>query len=64
MNESTPNLEELAHLLCASGDYRVQRRLSPRSTVTPPDGTPTKSALVIDVETTGLDLEKDDDVLP
>lgn len=60
MSDLTPNLAELAELLIASGDYRVQRRLAPRSTLTPPDGTPTKTALLIDVETTGLDLEKDE----
>lgn len=60
MNEPPPDLAELAKLLCASGDYRVQRRLSPRSTVTPADGTPTRTALVIDVETTGLDSQKDE----
>ncbi|SOB87143.1 DNA polymerase-3 subunit epsilon [Sphingomonas guangdongensis] len=60
MNEPSLDLENLAKLLCASGDYRVQRRLSPRSTVSPPDGTPTKSALLIDVETTGLDVQKDE----
>lgn len=60
MSDAAPNLAELADLLSASDDYRVQRRLIPRSTVTPPDGTPTKTALVIDVETTGLDLQKDE----
>lgn len=60
MITAEPTLAELADLLTASGDYRVQRRLRPRSTITPPDGTPTRTALLIDVETTGLDLQKDE----
>lgn len=60
MSDLSTNLADLAELLIASGDYRVQRRLVPRSTLTPPDGTPTRTALLIDVETTGLDLEKDE----
>ena len=60
MSDAPPNLADLANLLSASDDYRVQRRLIPRSTVTPPDGTPTKTAILIDVETTGLDLQNDE----
>ena len=60
MSDTAPDLADLANLLSASDNYRVQRRLMPRSTVTPPDGTPTKTALLIDVETTGLDLQKDE----
>lgn len=60
MSDAPPNLADLADLLSASNDYRVQRRLMPRSTVTRPDGTPTKTAIIIDVETTGLDLQNDE----
>lgn len=60
MSDAAPNLADLANLLSASDDYRIQRRLIPRSTVTPPDGTPTKTAILIDVETTGLDLQNDE----
>ena len=60
MSEVVPNLAELADILSASDDYRVQRRLIPRSTITRPDGTPTKTAILIDVETTGLDLQNDE----
>lgn len=60
MSDAAPNLADLADLLSASDDYRVQRRLMPRSTVTRPDGTPTKTAILIDVETTGLDLQNDE----
>lgn len=33
MSDAAPNLADLADLLSASDDYRVQRRLIPRSTV-------------------------------
>ncbi|OYU37298.1 MAG: hypothetical protein CFE35_02760 [Novosphingobium sp. PASSN1] len=51
MGNSAPNLADLADLLSASDDYRVQRRLLPRFKVTPPSAPPTRSALLIDVET-------------
>lgn len=54
------NLEDMARALDASGQYRVLRRLSQRSTVTPADGTPTRLGLFLDVETTGLDHAKDE----
>jgi DNA polymerase-3 subunit epsilon len=60
MSDAATNLVDLANLLSASDDYRVLRRLIPRTTVTPPDGTPTKTAILIDVETTGLDLQNDE----
>lgn len=53
-------LEHFAEQLEASGDYRVLRRLTTRTTITPPDGTPTRSGLFVDVETTGLDAQKDE----
>lgn len=49
------DLEEMAAALDASGRYRVLRRLEHRSFVTPPDGSPTRLGLFLDVETTGLD---------
>lgn len=59
MNEPT-DLATLAAILNASGEYRVQRRLMPRTTVSEADGTPTKTGLFVDVETTGLDPLKDE----
>lgn len=60
MDEADPILEGLAAQLNASGDYRIQKRLRTRTIVTAEDGTPTRMGLFIDVETTGLDLQKDE----
>lgn len=54
------NLAAMAKVLSASGRYRVQRRLEPRRTINPPDGSATRTALFVDVETTGLDSYKDE----
>ena len=42
----------------ATGDYRVLRKIQQRTTITPPDGTPTKNGLSFDVETTGRDPDR------
>jgi DNA polymerase III subunit epsilon len=47
--------EELARTLDETGDYCVLRRLKIRPHVNPPDGTETKLAIMLDLETTGLD---------
>ena len=60
MNEPSPDLAALAALLNASGCYRVLRRLPARTTVTIEDGSPTKTGLFVDVETTGLDPQRDE----
>lgn len=60
MAEPSPHLEALARELEASGYYKVQRRLLPRRFVTPADGTATRTGLFVDVETTGLDPQKDE----
>src|SRR3546814_6896313 len=60
MDERDAHLEALAAQLNASGNYRVLRRLLPRTVVTAADGTPTRTGLFIDVETTGLDPQKDE----
>ncbi len=54
------DFEALAQQLEASTDYRVLRRLRPRRMVNPPDGTPVKTAIFVDTETTGLDPTKDE----
>jgi len=54
------NLEDMATTLQSSGDYRVLRRLVPRSAITPPDGSKTCLGVFLDVETTGLDHTKDE----
>lgn len=60
MAERDAHLEALAVQLNASGNYRVLRRLLPRTVVTAADGTPTRTGLFVDVETTGLDHQKDE----
>lgn len=57
---SRANLPEMAQILRASGQYRIQERLAPRRRVADPDGTPTRLGLFVDVETTGLDPNKDE----
>ncbi|MBN9529766.1 MAG: 3'-5' exonuclease [Alphaproteobacteria bacterium] len=53
-------LERMAAELEASPDYRVLRRLRPRSMLNPADGTPTRRAVFLDLETTGLDPTRDE----
>jgi DNA polymerase-3 subunit epsilon len=53
-------LERIAGALDSTGAFRVARRFEPRARYAEPDGTPTYRALYADVETTGLDTEKDD----
>ena len=48
-----------AAALEATGEYRVLRRLPPVRQYHPPDGTPTLTALAVDVETTGFDAQRD-----
>jgi DNA polymerase III subunit epsilon len=52
--------EELARTLDETGDYRVLRRLKPNRQVNAPDGTETKLAIFLDLETTGLDPGRDE----
>ncbi len=48
--------EAMAAALEATGDYRILRRLKPRSIVNPlPEGTKTWLGIMLDTETTGLD---------
>jgi DNA polymerase III subunit epsilon len=58
---SDENLEAMARTLEESGQYRVLRRIRPRTTIDTNVGdTPTRLGLVIDVETTGLDANADE----
>ena len=50
----------MAEALAKSADYRVLRRLVPRSTFPPCTGQSTKTGILLDVETTGLDQRKDE----
>ena len=54
------NHEDLIATLEDSGDYRVLRRLRPRAHFHELDGTYTKLAIFLDLETTGLDPERDE----
>lgn len=53
-------LESLAGKLEQTGDYRVLRRLRPRSRTNIVSMTPLREAIVLDVETTGLDARRDE----
>jgi DNA polymerase III subunit epsilon len=59
VQESRDELERMAALLEASGDYRLLRRLQPQSLVRAPNGPPMHRGIFLDVETTGLDGQKD-----
>lgn len=52
-------LEQIAEALDATGQYRVARRFRGRRSYAEPDGTPLLRALYVDVESTGLDTERD-----
>lgn len=56
---SGSELDPRAAALEASGEYKVLRRLPPVRQYHSPDGTPTLTALAVDVETTGLDPLRD-----
>ena len=59
IREMDPTLERMADALVESGDYRVIRRLQPRTEYHPADDNPKLIAAVVDVETTGTDPEHD-----
>ena len=54
------NLAAMAETLAKSPDYRVLRRLMPRTEFAPCEGQPTKTGILLDVETTGLDTARDE----
>lgn len=49
----------LARAMTQSGRFRIVERLERRPVYHPPDGTPTRTALFVDLETTGLDNLED-----
>ena len=60
MFQDTPSLAAMGEALSKSADYRVLRRLVPRTTFTPSVGGSTKTGILLDTETTGLDPRKDE----
>jgi DNA polymerase-3 subunit epsilon len=54
------NLAAMAETLGKSPDYRVLRRLVPRTEFASCEGQPTKTGIMLDVETTGLDGARDE----
>ncbi len=55
----TDENEALARTLEASGHYRILRKLEPKRRWQDPAGAEVRRALVVDVETTGLDQDRD-----
>src|SRR4051812_22825579 len=60
MSPGEINLAAMAETLAKSPDYRVLRRLTPRSEFATSEGQPTKTGILLDVETTGLDSQRDE----
>jgi DNA polymerase-3 subunit epsilon len=58
--QDDPSLAAMADTLARSTDYRVLRRLIPRTEFAPANGQPTRSGILLDVETTGLDQVRDE----
>ena len=54
------NLAAIAETLGKSPDYRVLRRLVPRTEFFPSEGQATRTGIMLDVETTGLDTARDE----
>ena len=54
------NLAAMAEALSRSADYRVLRRLVPREPYQSPAGCETRTGILLDTETTGLDHAKDE----
>jgi DNA polymerase III subunit epsilon len=54
------DLAAMADALGKSPDYRVLRRLDPRTEFAPSDGQTIRTGIMLDVETTGLDTARDE----
>jgi DNA polymerase-3 subunit epsilon len=54
------NLAKMAEMIAQSPDYRVLRKLIPRDEFAISDGQATKTAILLDVETTGLNTTQDE----
>jgi DNA polymerase-3 subunit epsilon len=60
MFQDASDLAAMAEALSRSTDYRVLRRLMPRTPSAPAGGRDTKVGILLDTETTGLDHRKDE----
>lgn len=60
MTSNEINLTAMAEMLSKSPDYRVLRRLTPRTEFASCDGQATKTGILLDVETTGLNTAQDE----
>jgi DNA polymerase-3 subunit epsilon len=60
MFQDPTNLAAMAEALSRSADYRVLRRLVPRQPCPSPVGCETRTAILLDTETTGLDHARDE----
>ncbi|WFU34289.1 3'-5' exonuclease [Bradyrhizobium brasilense] len=60
MSDNDLTLAAMAEELAKSADYRVLRRLLPRTTFVSSGNQNTKTAVLLDVETTGLDQRNDE----
>lgn len=54
-----PIIHEAVKLLDAHSDFKVIRRITPRSAFSPNDGRPLSRGVVVDTETTGTNSDKD-----
>ncbi len=59
-SDGAAEFDELASKLISSGNYRVLRRLMPREPTAPAAGHSERTGVVLDVETTGLDVTRDE----
>jgi len=60
VTKAPPSVEAAIATLEASGDYRILRRLKVRPAEPVPDGEVVRTAIFLDLETTGLDAERDE----
>jgi DNA polymerase-3 subunit epsilon len=60
MQHDNALFEDLARRLEATGDYRIVRRLVPRQPTPAPPGCDSKTGIILDLETTGLDVARDE----
>ena len=60
MSSDENDLAAMAEKLAKSPDYRVLRRLTPRTEFASYEGKATKAGVLLDVETTGLNTAQDE----